>query len=454
VRTAIAAAAAPGAIVAAVAVALAVAAAATTDQALPEHQLTTLPNGVRVATQAMPGLHSVALGVFVGVGSRDEDAAHNGISHFIEHLLFRGSETHDALEIAQRFDRFGSELNASTSREYTEISTRIRDRHLDEAMAIIGGMVRSPTWDGLEHEREVVLEEIAMYDDAPDDRVHDMLGEAVFADDPLGRPIVGTADVIAAMPPDAVAEHHRQFYTGGNIVVSAAGAVDHERMVELTAAQLGGLAADGRPQRREAAIPNRPARRFVEKDTEQFHLCLGAPGISRHDPRRFAAGLLDQILGGGASSRLFQEIRERRGMAYAVYSYAAHYRETGQVGIYVGTRAEHVAACSAVLRAEIAALAEGRLGPDELARAKDAATGRLALASEFTAARMARVGKSLLLGVEILSDDEICDLIEAVGDQEIADLAGELFDPARLSAACIGDSAEPFERALHELVTA
>jgi predicted Zn-dependent peptidase len=432
----------------------AVAAAAATTEPLPDHQLTTLPNGVRVATQAMPGLHSVALGVLVGVGSRDETAAENGISHFIEHLLFRGSETHDALEIAQRFDRFGSELNASTSREYTEISTRVRDRDLAEAVSIIGGMVRAPTWDGLEHEREVVLEEIAMYDDAPDDRVHDLLGEAVFPDNPLGRPIVGTADVIAGLPPDAIAEHHRRFYTGGNIVVSAAGAVDHAALVELVADQLGGLGAGPQPSRPPASIPNGPARRFLEKETEQFHLCLGAPGLSRHDRRRFAAGLLDQVLGGGASSRLFQEIRERRGMAYAVYSYASHYQETGQLGIYVGTRAENVAACTAVVRTEIAALAEGRFEVDELDRAKDAATGRLALVSEFTAARMARLGKALLLGLEILSDDEICERIEAVTERDIADLATELLDPSRLSAACIGTSAEPFERALDALAVA
>ncbi len=421
---------------------------------MPEHQVTTLPNGVRVASQAMAGLRSVALGVFIGVGSRDEQASANGISHFIEHLLFRGSETHGALEIAQRFDRFGSDLHAATSREYTEISTRVRDSHLPEALTIIGGMVRAPTWDGIEHEREVVLEEIAMYDDAPDDRVHDLLGEAVFPDDALGRPIVGTAPVIAALSAASVAGHHGSYYTGGNVVVSAAGAVEHASLVEMVAEQLGSLPAAAAPARPAAVLPAGPARRFLGKETEQYHLCLGAPGISRHDERRFAAGLLDQIFGGGASSRLFQEIRERRGMAYAVYSYGSHYTDTGQVAIYVGTREEHLQECAGVVRAEIDALASGRFAADELDRAKDAATGRIALASEFTSARMARLGKSLLLGIEILSDDEICARIEAVTEPEVAELAGLLLSPERLSAVCIGPSQEPFERAVAELAVA
>ena len=357
------------------------------------HELTTLPSGLRVATERMPGVRSVAIGAWVGVGSRDEPAPVAGISHFIEHLLFRGTARHSALEIAQIFDRFGAELNAGTARETTSIYARVIDDHLPEAMDVVGGMVGSPSWDDLEQEREVVLEEIAMLEDTPDELVFDLIGETTFPGQALGRPIIGTPDVIERLARDDVAEHHAAYYEPGNIVVAAAGAVDHARFVEL------GLAvADARP--RGAAAAASPRRRprgtraFTERDTEQYHVCLAAPGITRHDERRFGLALLDQMLGSGASSRLFQEIRERRGMAYAVYSYAAHYGDSGIVGIYLGTRGENVAECLEVVGREIGELAAGRFDEDELQRAKDSMTGRLALAMESTGARMNRLGKA------------------------------------------------------------
>ena len=417
-----------------------------------EHRVTSLSNGVRVASEEMRGLRSVALGVFVRVGSRDEDAGVAGISHFIEHLLFRGTATHGALAIAQIFDRFGAELNAATSREFTEIYARVIDTHLPEAFSVIGGMVRSPTWGDLDAEREVVLEEIAMYDDAPDDLVHDLIGEAVFPNDPLGRPVIGLAEVIERLTVDEIGVHHGRYYTAPNVVVAAAGSVDHDRLVALVESELGALAATGAPDRPLLANGSSPIRSFLSRDTEQYHVCLGAPGISRHDDRRFAATLLDQILGGGASSRLFQEIRERRGMAYAVYSYGSHYDETGQVGVYVGTREENVEECLAVIGSEIASVASGALEPDELERAKDALKGRLALSMESTAARMGRLGKALLLGSELLDEDELAQRIDAVSEADVAELAGAMFDPARLSAAGIGPDEAVFSRAVDALV--
>jgi predicted Zn-dependent peptidase len=425
-----------------------VAAGVATATRVREHHLTTLENGVRVASERMPGLRSVALGVFVGVGSRDEAPADAGISHFIEHLLFRGTDRHDALEIAQTFDRFGAELNAATSREFTEIYARVIDTHLPEALAIVGGMVRAPSFLDIDPEREVVIEEIAMYEDAPDDLVHDMIGEAVFPGDPLGRPVIGRADVIERLSVADVGRYHGRYYAPGNIVVAAAGSIDHDALAAMIDAELGGLAAPAPTPAPDVAIDAGVRRVFLEKDTEQYHLCLGAPGVSRHDDRRFAASLLDQILGGGASSRLFQEIRERRGMAYSVYSYGSTYRETGQVGVYVGTREENLEECLEVTATEIAALTAGRFADDEVERAKDAMKGRLALAMESTSSRMVRLGKGILTGLELLDEDEIGERVDRVTPDDLAALAGELFAPDRLSAACIGPDAAVFDRAL------
>jgi predicted Zn-dependent peptidase len=396
----------------------------------------------------------VALGVVVGSGSRDEDADVAGVSHFIEHLLFKGSDAHTALEIAQIFDRFGAELNACTTREYTEISTRVRDVHVAPAMAVIGGMVRAPCFDELEAEREVVLEEIAMYEDAPDDLVHDLIGEVVFPGQPLGRPVIGTAEVIERLSLDEVRRRHRGYYTPSNVVVAAAGNVDHDAFAELIAAELGSLGGGPRPPREAARIEAVPRPAFVEKETEQYHVCLGAPGVSRTDPRRFAMSLLDQVLGGGASSRLFQEIRERRGLAYAVYSYASQYTDTGSVGIYVGTREENLDECLAVCGRELGALAAGRFEPDELERAKDAVKGRLTLSMESSGSRMARLGKGLLTGAELLDEDELCVRVDAVTEADVAGLAEELFAADVLGAACIGPQRAVFDRALATLAGA
>jgi predicted Zn-dependent peptidase len=419
---------------------------------LREHHVTTLPNGVRVASEAMPGLRSVALGVFVGVGSRDEPAGHGGISHFIEHLLFRGTDAHSALEIAQIFDRFGAELNAATSREFTEIYARVIDSHVDTAFSVIGGMVRAPSFDDLEAERDVVLEEIAMYEDAPDDLVHDLIGEVVFPGDALGRPVIGTSEVIAGLARDDVAGHHTTFYRGVNVVISAAGSVEHDALVALVERELGALPSGELPVRTLVDTGHAPGRRFLARDTEQYHLCLGAPGVSRHDDRRFASGLLDQLLGGGASSRLFQEIRERRGMAYAVYTFGSHYRETGHVGVYVGTRGENVEECLGVIGREIGVVAAGDFDPDELERAKDAMKGRLALSLESTAARMGRLGRAILQDQPLLDEDEIAARIDAVTMDDVAALAGELFAPAGLSAAGIGPDEDVFARGLDALL--
>jgi predicted Zn-dependent peptidase len=416
-----------------------------------DHRLTTLPGGVRVISEALPSVRSVAIGCWIGAGSRDERAAQGGISHFIEHLLFRGSKRFTALDIAQTFDGLGGELNAETSKEYTLLHARVLDDHLETALELMGDMLRVPTFADLDAEREVVLEEIAMYADAPDDLVHDLVAAAVFGEtDPLGRPVIGTEQTIGALGVPDVDAYHRAMYVDRNIVVAAAGSVEHEALVGLVSRHLAPL------RKRTAPLPQRdlwigPGPRsvlFSEKDTEQFHVCLGAPGVSRSDDRRFAASLLDAILGGTASSRLFQEIRERRGMAYSVYSYTSHYGETGQVGVYLGTRAENLRTCLQLVREQADELAAGRFEDAELERAKEHLKGRIVLSMESTSARMSRLGKSLLTGVEILSVDEIVSRIEAVTPDEVARLAGDLYGAGQLAAAGVGPDGARFDDAV------
>src|SRR4051812_43762237 len=286
-------------------------------------KLTELDSGERVISEPLDHVRSAAVGFWIGAGSRDEDATEAGVTHFIEHPLFKGTDRYSAVEIAEIFDGLGGELNAATSREHTLVYARIPDHHLETAVDVMTDMVFAPAFAELDSERDVVLEEIAMYDDAPQELVHDLIAEAVFGDHPLGRPVIGTVESISSIARDAIAHYHDAMYTPGNIVVAAAGNVQHERVVELVQRGLErrSSAGDSQPNVRPPLVtPPTPKLRFQQKDTEQYHVCLAAPGISRSDRRRFACSILDAILGGSASSRLFQEIREKRGMAYAVYS--------------------------------------------------------------------------------------------------------------------------------------
>jgi predicted Zn-dependent peptidase len=318
----------------------------------------------------------------------------------------------------------------------------------------MGDMVFAPTFSDLDSEREVVLEEIAMYEDAPQDLVHDLIAEAVFGDHPLGRPVIGTADVISSIPRDAIAGYHDSMYVPANIVVAAAGNIEHERVVELVEralAQRSENAASRLNARPLLVHEPPPRRRFQQKDTEQYHVCLGAPGISRSDRRRFAASLLDAILGGSASSRLFQEIREKRGMAYSVYSFVSQYTDTGQIGVYLGTREDNLADALAITAEQIADIAGGNLPERELERAKENLKGRILLSMESTSTRMNRLGKALITDSELLSLDRIVAEVDAVDAASVSALAGALLASERLSAACIGPNEERFLAALERI---
>jgi predicted Zn-dependent peptidase len=414
---------------------------------------TELDSGERVISERLPHVRSATIGYWIGTGSRDESDARAGISHFIEHMLFKGSSRFNALEIAEIFDEMGGELNAATSREHTVVYGRVPEHHVETALDVMGDMVFAPIFDDLDSEREVVLEEIAMYEDTPQDLVHDLIGEAVFGDHALGRPVIGTADVISSVTRRALRSHHAAFYTPANIVVAAAGSIDHDELVALVQRSIErrSQASAGKPRiRRPLLRTPKPARRFQRKDTEQYHVCLGATGVSRSDRRRFAASILDAILGGSASSRLFQEIREKRGMAYSVYSFLSQYADTGQIGIYVGTREDNLAEALRIAAEQIADIAGGSLRPGELSRAQENLKGRLLLSMESTSARMTRLGKSLVTDTEILSLDRLVAEIEAVDADAVCALAAELLDPARISAAGIGPSEQHFVSSLEQ----
>ncbi len=416
--------------------------------------LTELDSGERVISERLEHVRSAAVGYWIGAGSRDERVGEAGVTHFIEHMLFKGTARYSALEIAEIFDGLGGELNAATSREHTLVYARIPDHHLETAMDVMSEMVFEPAFAELDAEREVVLEEIAMYEDAPQELVHDLISEAVFGDHPLGRPVIGTAEVISSISRESIQRYHGEMYVPGNIVLAAAGNIEHERIVELVSSALErrGQAGASRPNVRPPLVQAPPPQlRFQRKDTEQYHVCLAAPGISRSDRRRFAASLLDAILGGSASSRLFQEIREKRGMAYAVYSFVSQYTDTGQIGVYLGTREDNLADALAITAEQIADIAGGNLTDREVARAKENLKGRILLSMESTSTRMNRLGKSLITDSELLSLDRIVAEIDAVEPESVSELAAALLDSERLSAACIGPSEERFLAALEQV---
>jgi predicted Zn-dependent peptidase len=407
-----------------------------------------LGSGVRVVTEEVPSVRSVALGLWVRTGSRDETPAQAGVSHFLEHLLFKGTARYSAIEISERFDGLGAAVNAATGKETTHLHARFLDEHTEEVFELLAEMLLEPTYPEVDSEREVVLEEIAMYEDEPQDRVHDVLAGAVFGEHPLGRRVLGEADVIASIPVPEIEAYRSRRYTGGRVVVGAAGHLEHEAIVEL-AERLVGAPPASEDGAAPAAEPDGEARlRFYPKDTEQYHICFGAPGIVRADERRYALAVLDSIFGGTSSSRLFREVREKRGLAYSVGSYSDQYTDTGLVAAYVGTREENVEEACAIVAAELERLRSEPVSADELARAKESVKGRLVLSSESTAARMTRISRATLFGLPIESLDEMLAKVDAVSVDDLTGLAAELYGAERLSAACVGRDEDLFRGAV------
>jgi predicted Zn-dependent peptidase len=412
-------------------------------------RITELDSGLRVATEAMPSVRSIALGFWIRAGSRDEGSEQAGISHFLEHLLFEGPIRFSSRELDETFDALGAEVNAGTGKETTSVYSRFLDGHLERAFDVLQDMVLRPAYPDIDSERQVVIEEIAMYEDEPSDKVHDVLAGAVFGDHPLGRPIIGKADVVSSVPVPSIASWHDALYVPSNIVVAAAGNVDHEQLVALVSAATGDRPAAGAPGLANGwGGAGTPVLRFHRKETEQYHLCLGGPGLPRGDERRFALRILDTILGGSSSSRLFYEVREKRGLAYSVYSYVSHYADSGQVALYVGTRPDNVAEATEVIGGELRRLVEDGVTAEELERARENVKGRTVLSMESTSMRMNRLGSSLLMGVPLLTLDEVLAAFDAVTLDDINALARELWVPDEMSAAGVGGDEDAFRSAL------
>ena len=395
---------------------------------------TVLPGGLRIVTEAVPTLRSVTFGVWVGVGSRDETPSLAGASHYLEHLLFKGTARRDALAISSAIDAVGGEMNAFTSKEYTCYYARVRGGDLPLAIDVISDLVTSSTIAAadIDAERGVILEEISMRDDDPADLVHDEFAGALYGDTALGRPVLGTVTSIGSLGRRAVAGYYRRRYQPEQMVVAAAGDLDHAtvvRQVRAAFSRAGFLDGSARPApprggRRPPAA--RATTRVVHRPTEQANVVLGMQGLARTDDRRFALGVLNAALGGGMSSRLFQEVRERRGLAYSVYSFAQQFADTGMVGVYAGCQPRKVDEVLSICRDALAEVAAHGISDDELVRGRGQMQGSLVLGLEDTGSRMSRIGKSELVHGELLDIDDILGRIAAVTPDDVRAIAADL----------------------------
>jgi predicted Zn-dependent peptidase len=403
---------------------------------------TVLPSGLRIISEQIHGQRSATIGVWVGVGSRDESPQLHGCSHFLEHLLFKGTPERSALDISIALDAVGGEFNAFTAKEYTCFHARVLDQDLPLAVDVLGDMVTSSliTADDVDAERDVILDEIAMHDDDPDDVAHNLFSALAWGDSPLGRPIAGTDETISQMTRDQIRRFYQRHYRPERMVVSVAGNVDHAKVVRLVRAAFsrrGFLAGTAEPVAARQSSKARKVGVGVTEATrpfEQVNIVLGVNGVTRSDPRRFALGVLNAALGGGTSSRLFQEVREKRGLAYSVFSFVSQHVDAGLVGVSVGCLPTKLDQVLEVVRSELAKIARDGIDVEELARGKGQLKGGLVLGLEDSASRMTRLGKSELVDDELLSIDEVLRRIDAVTLDDIRALAAELFTQPEILA--------------------
>jgi predicted Zn-dependent peptidase len=393
------------------------------------YQQTILDNGITVITERMDSVASVALGMWVRVGSRDETTGQAGMSHFMEHMMFKGTPTRTAMDISRSFDAMGAELNAFTSKETTCYYARFLDAHLEEAFTILADMVVNSTFtdEDISSEREVVLEEIARTTDTPEDYVFDVASDALWPTAPLGRPVLGHRDTVSLFDHADCAAYHTARYTASNLVVSAAGNLDHDEIVRLAQNKLGGLFKGKRLTRVEhPAQTNRPMA-LLKRETEQAHVVYTLPYLPANDPDRFAATLLDSVLGGGMSSRLFQEVREKRGLVYAIYTYASSYEGAGSYGVYAGTRPANIEQVVAITVEELRKMHASGVSAEELARAKESSIGQLALAMESPRQHMVMLGRNRVLDHDLLSIEETEERVRAVRLEDVSRVADRVF---------------------------
>jgi predicted Zn-dependent peptidase len=394
---------------------------------------TVLPSGLRIVTEEVPSVRSAAIGIWVNVGSRDETPAVAGASHFLEHLLFKGTTRRSALEISATIEAVGGEMNAFTSKEYTCFYARVIDTDLPMAIDVVSDLITSSIVSALDvdAERKVVLEEIAMRDDDPSDLVHDLYAETYYGDTTLGRPILGTVKSIKEMSRSSVFNYYKKKYLPQDLVVAVAGNIKHKRVVAMVEEALSRdnfLDVKGAPQiRPNTPVKTKPMRSvgLLTRKTEQAHMFYGMEGVARADDRRFAMGVLASALGGGMSSRLFQEIREKRGLAYSVYAYAQQFAGSGQIGFYAGCNPTKAIEVVEIIREILADVAENGMSHEEIERAKGAVRGSLVLSQEDSGSRMSRIGKNEIVYGQVMGFDDILKAISRVNPTDVREIASE-----------------------------
>ena len=404
---------------------------------------TEIEGGPVVLTERMPGVRSASLGIWVNAGSVHETREQMGISHLLEHMVFKGTARRSARDLALVLERLGGSLDAYTTREHTCYQAKVLDEHVDTALDVLADLVTSPALrqEDLELEREVVLEEIATVEDTPDDLVFDLHAERLWGSHPYGFSILGTRDTVTAFDAGDLKALHERAYRRGNMIVAAAGNVDHDRFVEQVQAQLGNAPGGGGEAARPHAGKEPPGDEQIDRPAAQTHIVLGARTFGHSDPRRIALVLLSNAFGGGMSSRLFQRVREELGLAYAVYSFQSFYRDAGLSSVYVGTRPESAGKAVTVIREELAKLARAGLTAEELADAKGQVKGQVVLSLESSGARLARLAGTELYGDPFRSLEQVLACVDAVTQDDVAALAAEFFDPDRQVVLRLGPPA-------------
>lgn len=398
-----------------------------------------LDNGLRIVTESVPYVDSVSMGIWASAGSRDEKPEERGVSHFLEHMLFKGTEKRTARQIADEMDMIGGHLNAFTDKEFTCYYAKVLSEHLPVAMDVLSDMFLHSLFDNVELEREknVVLEEIKRHEDTPEDLVHDLFAEVLWRKHRLGWSVIGSRKTVKNLTSDILREYVRSLYTPDRVIISAAGKLDHDKLVEMVAEEFAELQGTST---REMDTEDGGARESVmkTKSVEQVHFCIGTPGYSQHDDRRYSIAVMDSALGGGMSSRLFQEIRENRGLVYAIGSYVLSYRDTGLLGIYGGTSMENLDEVLGLVSQECQNLKKSNATNAEIERGKNQIKGALVLGQESMSNRMGRLAKSEIYHGRVVPLQEVIDKVTAVTREDIARVADELFGEPEFTLAAIG----------------
>jgi predicted Zn-dependent peptidase len=402
---------------------------------------TVLPNGLTILSETMDHVHSVSAGIWLNAGSRCEPAALNGISHFIEHMVFKGTERRTAEQIAREVDGLGGMLDAFTSKEIVCFNTRVLDKHFPKAFDVLADLVLQPKFadEDIAREQSVVLEEIRMTQDNPEDLVHELFTQNFWQPHPLGKPILGTPDTVSALDRGTLQKWFREFYAPNRLVISAAGHITHAQLVDLISSRFAGLAsvANGAKEAAPSGMPHITLRK--KKELEQVHICLGVAALPLVDRRRFAAAILNNVLGGGMSSRLFQNVREKLGLAYAIFSELTSYRDSGALSVYAGTSIETADKLIRCVLDEFRRLRDEPLDEEELRRTKDNLTGSMLLALEGSGQRMSSLARYHIYFGRQFAPQELIDMLEQVTADDVQNLAREFFVPERLAASVVGD---------------